>query len=455
MSRTSSDHPDSGVQVCVIGTGYVGLTAGACLAYLGHRVTCADASADRVAALRRGTIPIYEAGLDELVEAGASSGRLSFVTSNLDAVHDADVVFLCLPTPQDADGSADLSRVLAVAAEIGASLKEGAVVVNKSTVPVGTAARVAEALGRPDVHVVSNPEFLAEGSAVRDFLNPDRVVVGSDDASAAERVAALYAPLDARTVVTDVASAETIKYASNAYLAIRLTFVNSMAAVCEASGADIRAVTEGMGADRRIGTAFLKPGPGWGGSCFPKDTAALVRTSEEHGFDFSLLRAAVDANAQHRRWLLGKIVGAVGGDVRGRRVALWGLTFKAGTDDLRDSPALELAHDLVALGAQVRAYDPTVTTDVDGIDVARSALAACEDADVLAIGTEWPEFSEVDLSEVASALAGDVVVDCRNVLDAPAAAAAGLLYTGVGLRGVGVVPTSAAVDAALDGGTAA
>lgn len=437
MPRTPNDFPATGVRVCVIGTGYVGLTAGACFAYLGHDVVCADVSVERVAALREGVIPIYEDGLDELVAGGLTSGRLAFVTSNLDAVRDADVVLLCLPTPQDADGSADLSRVREVARQIGPALRSGAVVVNKSTVPVGTAAKVAGDLGRSDVAVVSNPEFLAEGSAVRDFLEPDRVVVGSDSPEAAERVAALYAPLQARTIVTDVASAETIKYAANAYLAIRLTFVNSMAEVCEASGADIRAVTAGMGSDRRIGPAFLKPGPGWGGSCFPKDTAALVRTSEDHGFDFSLLRAAVDANAQHRRWLLGKIVDAVGGDVRGRRVALWGLTFKAGTDDLRDSPALELARDLLVLGADVRAYDPTVSVDLEGITATSGALEACQDAEVLAVGTEWPEFRDVSLTTVAEAMAGSVVVDCRNVLDADAASAAGLDYTGVGLRVTG------------------
>lgn len=433
MSRTMQDHPSSGIRVCIIGTGYVGLTAGACLAYLGHDVVCADVSEGRVAALRAGVVPIYEDGLDELVGAGVAAGRLSFLTSNTDAVRGADIVFLCLPTPQDADGSADLSRVRDVAQQIGPELRPGAIVVNKSTVPVGTAGSVAAGLGRTDVSVVSNPEFLAEGSAVRDFLEPDRVIVGSDSRAAAEQVAALYAPLGARTIITDVASAETIKYASNAYLAIRLTFVNSMAAVCEASGADIRAVTEGMGSDRRIGPAFLKPGPGWGGSCFPKDTAALVRTSEDHGFDFSLLRAAVDANAQHRRWLLGKIVDGVGGDVRGRRIALWGLTFKAGTDDLRDSPALELGRDLTVLGAQVRAYDPTVSVDVDGIAAAPSALEACQDAEVLVVGTEWTQFRDVPLTDVAAAMSGSTVVDCRNLLDATTALEAGLTYTGVGV----------------------
>jgi UDPglucose 6-dehydrogenase len=289
--------------VCIIGTGYVGLTAGACLAFLGHTVVCTDASRTRVESLRRGEIPFLERQLPELVRDMVAAGRLSFSTDNIAAAAEADFVFLCLPTPQGADGSADLSAVCEVAEEIGPHLRSGASVVNKSTVPVGTAGLVATALNRPDVSVVSNPEFLAEGTAVSDFLRPDRVVIGSENIDAAKRVAALYERLDTRILVMDAASAETVKYAANTYLAVRLSFVNSMAAVCEAADADVLAVLDAVGSDHRIGPAFLKPGPGWGGSCFPKDTAALIHSSNERGYDFTLLRAAVDANEGHHHWV--------------------------------------------------------------------------------------------------------------------------------------------------------
>lgn len=429
---SANDHRPTGQTVGVIGTGYVGLTAGACLAYLGHTVVCADASPERVASLRQGIIPIVEPGMDALVLSMVAAGRLSFVTDNLEVATQADHVFLCLPTPQDDDGSADLSRVRAVARQIGPHLRPGTTVVNKSTVPVGTADLVASDLGREDVSVVSNPEFLAEGTAIRNFLEPDRVVVGSRNPEAARAVADLYAALQAPVIETDVASAETIKYASNAFLAIRLSFVNAMASVCEVSGADIRAVTRGMGADRRIGSAFMKPGPGWGGSCFPKDTAALVHTAEEHGFDFELLKAAVASNEDHRRWLVGKVVRAAGGSVAGVTVALWGLTFKAGTDDLRDSPAIEIARDLIALGAEVRAFDPTVTQDLHGIVATASPQEAAAGASVLVVTTEWPEFGEVDLVQIADSMSGRHLVDCRNVVDAAAAQAAGFTYDGLG-----------------------
>jgi UDPglucose 6-dehydrogenase len=408
----------TGHRVCVIGTGYVGLTAGACFAQLGHTVVCADSSAQRVQALRDGTQALVEEGLPELVRRMVDLGRLTFVTDNTEAVADADVVFLCLPTPQAEDGSADLDRVQDVAREIAPYLRPGAVVVDKSTVPVGTSELVAEALGRDDVDVAANPEFLAEGTAVRDFLKPDRVVIGSDQPGAAHRVAALYRGLDTHLILTDAASAETIKYAANAYLAVRLSFVNSMAEVCEAAGADVAAVMDGVGADHRIGRAFLKPGPGWGGSCFPKDTSALLHTSMTRGFDFKLLRAATDYNHEHLQWMVTKVAAALGaapdGRLDGAVVALWGLTFKAGTDDLRNSPALEIAEALTARGARVRAFDPTVRRPMEGITVCGSPVEACRGASVVVIATEWPAFASADLAAAGRVMARRNLVDTRK-----------------------------------------
>jgi UDPglucose 6-dehydrogenase len=423
----------TGIKVCVIGTGYVGLTVGAGLAYLGHEVICTDASPARVEALWLGEIPILEAGLPEVVALAQQAGRLSFGTDNVAAARDADFVFLCVPTPQGLGGGADLRHVREVATQVGPFLRPGAIVVNKSTVPVGTGESVARTIGRDDVFVVSNPEFLAEGSAVDDFFAPDRVVTGSDNRSAANRVAQLYATLESEVILTDLRSAEMIKYAANAYLATRLSFVNSMAALCEATGADISAVTKGMGSDHRIGRAFLRPGPGWGGSCFPKDTRALIRIAADHGADLPLVEAAVRVNEQRRQSIVGRVVRAIPDDLRDARVAMWGLTYKAGTDDLRDSPAVAIANELSSAGLLVQAYDPGARQAPEGVTVCESALAACRDADVLVIGTEWPEFAAVDLEQVRLAMAGDVVIDTRNLLDGEAVTAAGLRYSCMGV----------------------
>jgi UDPglucose 6-dehydrogenase len=423
----------SGIQIAVIGSGYVGLTAGACFAYLGHSVVCTDVSSERVAALTAGEVPFLEPGLPQLVQGMVAEGRLAFSGDNVEAARDADFVFLCLPTPQGADGDADLSRVYAVAEQIGPFLRPNACVVNKSTVPVGTAVLVSHALGRSDVYVVSNPEFLAEGTALRDFLEPDRVVVGSDHVDAARRVATLYERVPTQMIVTDTASAEAAKYAANAYLAVRLSFVNSMAALCEAVGADVLAVMDAVGADHRIGRSFLKPGPGWGGSCFPKDTAALAHTSRRHGFDFSLLESAIGANANHHAFLVDKITAAAGGSLRDRVVAVWGLTFKAGTDDLRDSASLAIARELVVRGAVVRAYDPTVRDGIDGLEIRESAMDACDGAEVLFIGTEWPEFADPDLDKLAELMHTPAVVDGRNLLSPADVIDRGFHYEGVGL----------------------
>ena len=433
----------SGLRVCVIGTGYVGLAVGACLAVLGHDVVCTDRDAVRIGQLRAGICPVAEPGLAELVGAMTTARRLRFATSNTAAAADADFVFLCLPTPQGEDGSADLRRLFDVVAEIAGSLHAGAIVVDKSTVPVGTAQLVREALGRDDVAVVSNPEFLAEGNAVRDVLCPDRIVIGSEDPAAARRVAGLYAAIETRVVLTDSASAETIKYAANAYLAVRLSFVNSMAEVCEVAGADVDAVMEGVGSDHRIGHHFLRPGPGWGGSCFPKDTAALLRTSISHGFDFTLLRAATEYNLAHRERMVAKVISMLGGHPNGAIVAMWGLTFKAGTDDLRDSPAMAIAARLASLGIVVQAYDPTVRGPVRGVSVAPTRLEACTGARVLVIATEWPEFADADLAEVGRAMKESNIVDLRNLLDPGTAVASGFRYDAVG-RGRSAAPIAAA-----------
>ena len=419
--------------VAVIGSGYVGLTLSASLALLGHQVECTDKSLERVAQLAVGHVPLAEEGLTELVGKMLATGRLRFGSDNTLAAARAEFVFLCLPTPNDADGSADLSFVRSVAAEIGPHLRPGTTVITKSTVPVGTGESVLRSLGRSDVNVVSNPEFLAEGSALKDCLSPDRIVIGASSSAIARNVAALYGPAAySRSIVTDVVSAELIKYASNAYLATRLTFVNSIAELCEAVGADIRSVMAGMGSDSRIGNAFLQPGPGWGGSCFPKDTQALVRTAERFGCELALIKAAITRNAHHTQRVADKVASAVG-DVSGTRIALLGLTFKAGTDDLRNSPALEIARRLISQGANVQAYDPTVDAGtLYGMEVYPSSSAACRGADALVICTEWPEFASIDLRALRATMSGRIIVDARNILDPSMAVSEGFIYAGIG-----------------------
>ena len=424
-------------KIAVIGTGYVGLTTGACLSHLGHDVVCVDVDAAKVEALNKGEIPILEAGLDELVQEGRTSGQLRFVVGAAPAVADAEFVYLCVPTPQGGDGSADLSYIRDAAAEIGPHLPPESIVINKSTVPVGSTRVVEQALGRSDVHVVSNPEFLREGSAVHDFLHPDRVVIGADDQSAAIRVAGLYLGLAAPLQVTDPASAETIKYASNAFLATKISFVNAIAAVCEAVGADVNDVVLGMGYDKRIGDAFLRPGPGWGGSCFPKDSHALVKIAEDAGYDFDLLKGVITVNDQQFTRVADKVEQAAGGSVDGVTIAVWGLTFKARTDDLRDSPSLEIVGRLVERGAVVRAYDPAVDAGSDdarlhGIEVCGDPYAACDGASVLAILTEWDEFKWLDLDKVAEVMAAKRVVDGRNLMDRNPLVRRGFVLEGIG-----------------------
>jgi UDPglucose 6-dehydrogenase len=438
----NGDTPD--LRIVVVGSGYVGLTTGACIAHLGFDVACVDVDEAKVALLSTGHVPIVEDGLAAIVVDGLANGRLSFTTELDEVVPDADLVFLCVPTPQDADGSADLSYVETAAASIGPLLKPGAIVLNKSTVPVGSFHVVGEALGRDDVDVVSNPEFLREGSAVHDFLHPDRVVIGADRPETAAKVRAVYESLDTSFVITDPASAETIKYAANGFLAMKISFINSVAALCEQVGADVASVVEGIGSDHRIGPAFLAPGPGWGGSCFPKDSRALVAIAADHGYDFSLMRGVIDINEQQYERMVHKVIDALGlfehDRLTGKVVGALGLTFKAGTDDLRESPSLRILGELRGRGATIRAYDPTTISELNPIqterlaelELQRSTIDAASGADVVVVLTEWPEFVDLDLAGIAQVMRGSAIVDCRNLLDPAAVRAAGLTYAGVG-----------------------
>jgi UDPglucose 6-dehydrogenase len=427
-------------RVAVIGTGYVGLTTGACLAHLGHDVVCADIDIAKVELLQSGHIPIFEHGLEALVAEGQAAGRLRFVVGAAPAVAEREFVFLCVQTPQGADGAADLGFIEQASADIGPVLDTGAIVITKSTVPVGSALVVEQALARPDVFVVSNPEFLREGQAVHDCLHPDRIVIGSDDQAAAAKVAGLYQALNAPLMVTDPATAETIKYACNAFLATKVSFINAVANLCQAVGADVRDVVLGMGYDKRIGFEFLKPGPGWGGSCFPKDSQALVRIASDAGYNFELLKGVIAVNDQQFQLLADRIADLAGGDLHSVTVAVWGLTFKAGTDDMRSSPAIEIVERLLAAGATVKAYDPTVSKSLPDhfrhleVEVCDDPYAACAGAAVLAVLTEWDEFRWLDFDKVAGVMAAPAILDARNLLDPVSLRRRGFTYQGLGRR---------------------
>jgi len=428
-------------EVAVIGAGYVGLTTAACLASLGHSVTCADVDEQRVRALAKGEVPILEEGLPALVADGLGAGRLRFVVGAAPAARDAEFVFLCVQTPQSETGAADLSAVEAVVREVAPVLRPGTVVVNKSTMPVGSTQLVARELSQAgaanDVGVASNPEFLREGNAVRDFLQPSRVVIGCDDAAVAVRVSELYREIQAPILVTDPASAEMIKYASNAFLATKISFINAIANLCEAVNADVREVALGMGYDPRIGFEFLHPGPGYGGSCFPKDTAALNHTAEAAGYDFSLLRGVVEVNRRQHERIIEKLRDAAGGSLEGVTVGVWGLTFKANTDDLRDSPALVVCEQLLAGGAVVQAYDPVAgeaaAAQYPDLQVVSDSYEAAAGAQLLALLTEWDEFRWLDFARVAAGMSAPrALVDARNLLDPSAMRRRGFAYQGVG-----------------------
>lgn len=434
IPRTDAGSPVS-VPIAVIGAGYVGLVQAGGLARLGHRVRVGERDRGRLRMLRSGAVPFYEPRLESLLAEGSSKGRLSFHGSNRDAAAGAEVVFLTLPTPSAPDGSADTSILLGAVGEMADALTPGAVLAVKSTVPVGTTQAVGGIPGIAErgIRVVSNPEFLREGSAVGDFFEPDRIVIGATDRQAARMLAVdVYGALGAESLLIGPESAELIKYAANSYLAARLSFANSIANLCEEVGADASDVLAGMGRDHRIGGHYLQPGPGYGGSCLPKDTRALLATATARGYDFSLLRAVMEVNDRQRRRMVDKVVSAPGADGGNLRVGVWGLAFKAGTDDVRESPAVEMVEGLMARGAVVRVYDPRVREVPAGVESAPDALSAAAGADVLLVATEWAEFREVDMDKVRRAMRGSAVVDARNLLDRKAVESHGLSYRGVG-----------------------
>jgi UDPglucose 6-dehydrogenase len=438
------------VNIAVVGTGYVGLVSGACLADCGHQVTCVDLDERKIEALRNGRIPIFEPGLERLVAENAAGGRLSFTLDLEQAVVDADVVFIAVGTPSQrgGDGYADLSYVYAAAASIGRAVSGFTVVVTKSTVPVGTGDEIERIIQQAnpaaDVVVVSNPEFLREGAAIEDFKRPDRIVVGIEDERAREAMSEVYRPLSvnlnrAPLLFTGRRTAELIKYASNAFLALKITFINEIADLCEKTGADVHDVARGMGLDDRIGPKFLNAGPGYGGSCFPKDTLALVKTGQDHDTPLRLVEATVAANDQRKRAMGRKVIAACGGTVRGKTVGILGLTFKPGTDDMRDAPSIAIIDELVEAGARIKAYDPEGMVAARGmlapIDYATSAYDAVTGADALVLVTEWHEFRSLDLGRIARTMKGRVFADLRNVYRRREVEAHGFIYECVGRPG--------------------
>ncbi len=468
------------MNIAVIGTGYVGLVAGACLAETGNTVMCADLDASKIALLKRNAIPIFEPGLDAIVERNQADGRLGFTTDVAAAIADAEVVFIAVGTPPDEDGSADLSHVLAVAETIGRAMTGETVVVTKSTVPVGTAPQVKAAIARHarfPFHVVSNPEFLKEGAAVEDFLKPDRVVLGVESEVARTVMGELYAPFvrTGRPVIyMDIASAEMTKYAANGMLATRLSFMNEIAALCEATGADVDEVRRGLGSDTRIGPSFLFPGPGYGGSCFPKDVKALVRTGAQSGVPLSILDAVDSSNERQKRRLGEKVRDVLGAHVtdeiladksqpasklaaraeaplEGCRIAVWGLSFKPGTDDMREAPSLVLIDQLLQWGASVAAHDPAAMEEArrrigdrsGKIRYAETGYEALAGADALVIVTDWNEYRHPDFSRLKAALKRPIVVDGRNLYDPRKMATVGITYYSIGRPHTGAQETAA------------
>jgi UDPglucose 6-dehydrogenase len=431
------------VKVAVVGTGYVGLVVGACLAETGNEVTCVDTDAAKIDGLRENRLPIYEPGLDPIVIRNQKSGRLQFTTDVGGAIERSNIIFIAVGTPQDEDGSADLQHVLDVARTIGRHMNGPKTVVTKSTVPVGTAERVRAEIARLSTcpfHVCSNPEFLKEGAAVEDFMKPDRVIVGVDSAEATQVIGELYAPF-VRTgnpiIFMDIPSAEMTKYAANAMLATRISFMNQMAQLCEAVGADVTRVRKGLGTDRRIGPAFLFPGPGYGGSCFPKDVKALIRTGEERSVPLDILKAVEAANERQKRVLFHKLARHFDGTLRGTTVAVWGLAFKAETDDVRESPAIVLIEELLAAGARVRVHDPAALESArhrlgSRVAYAEQAYGALEGAAALAIVTEWLEYRNPDFDRIKSLLSRPLIVDGRNLYDPERLARLGFTYDSIG-----------------------
>ncbi|CAG0950435.1 UDPglucose 6-dehydrogenase [Myxococcaceae bacterium] len=435
------------MNVCVVGTGYVGLVTGACFAEFGVKVVCADNNEQKIAALERGEIPIYEPGLDQLVARNESAGRLSFTTDTGQAIRDALVVFIAVGTPPREDGSTDLSYVEAVAREIGRAMDGYKVVVTKSTVPVGTSAKVkgwiedelSRAGKRARFSVASNPEFLREGAAIQDFMRPDRVVIGAEDEEALAILKDLYRPLyliSAPFVVTNIPTAELTKYAANAFLATKISFINEIANLCERIDADVHDLARGIGLDGRIGQKFLHPGPGYGGSCFPKDTSSAAHFARELGSPLEIIEAVIRVNDRQRARMVEKISETLGGRVAGKSIGVLGLSFKPETDDLRDAPSVDILRALLDRGAKVQAYDPAAMAEFEKIlpqvRLVANEYEACEGADALVIMTEWNQFRMLDLERVKAGLRSPVVVDLRNVYEPVAMREAGFTYSCVG-----------------------
>jgi UDPglucose 6-dehydrogenase len=421
------------VRLAVFGAGYVGLVTGACFAELGHDVVVRDVVASKIDALRAGRVPIHESGLDDMLERNRE--RLAFTLDVAEAVEGADVVYIAVGTPPTYSGDADLSAVWTVVDELP-RVERRIVVAMKSTVPVGTGRAVRHRLddrGLANVGYVSNPEFTAEGTAVRDFMEPDRIVIGAFDLADGDVIAKLHEGIDAPIVRCDVPSAEMVKLAANAALVTRISFINEIANVCEATGADVTTVAEGIGLDRRIGPSFLRAGIGYGGSCFPKDSLALKQLAANSGYNFQLLNAVIEVNELQKRRVIGKLERRLG-PLRGKRVALLGLAFKPGTDDMREAPSLVLAGRLLSEGAEVTAWDPVAdgAAHLHGVDIAANALEALDGADAAVVVTEWPEVNELDWAEAAGRMRGNVVIDGRNVLDSDRLRTLGFVYEGIG-----------------------
>jgi UDPglucose 6-dehydrogenase len=440
------------MNIAVVGTGYVGLVSGTCLAETGNNVICVDIDAGKVAKLQSGQIPIYEPGLEVLFNRNIKEGRLHFTTNLEEAIKEVTLIFLALPTPPGGDGSADLSFVLGVAEQLGKLMKDYKVIINKSTVPVGTAERTREAIAKNatvEFDVVSNPEFLREGVAVDDFMKPDRVVVGTTSERARKLMEELYRPFVRQgnpIIFMDERSSEMTKYAANSYLAARISFMNELANLCERTGADVETVRMGMGSDARIGKRFLFPGIGYGGSCFPKDVQALAKTAEENNYDFKILKAVMNVNEIQKHVLVEKIFNHYGADLTGKKIALWGLAFKPNTDDIREAPALYIIEDLLNAGAEIIAYDPEGIENVrqyfsylpehlkSKLNFASNYYEVLNGADFLAILTEWTEFRTPDFSKVKSLLKEAIVFDGRNLYDLDTMKAEGFYYNSIGRK---------------------
>lgn len=402
--------------IAIVGAGYVGLTAGVCLAELGHRVHIFDIDEAKVASLASGVVPFYEAGMDDSLKRHLTDQNVSFSTEVAEAIPEAEFVFLCVPSPAAEDGTVDSGALRSAAQAIAPHLSQDCIVVNKSTVPIGATEIVHELIGRDDIAVASNPEFLREGTAIEDFMHPDRIVIGADSAAVQQRVADLYQSLGAELMLTDPPTAELIKYVCNAYLATRLSFVNDVAELCEHVGGNLTDLTRAMGLDRRIGPHFLRPGPGWGGSCFPKDTTALDGIAQSVGYDFRLLREVVNSNQRQFDRVASRTLRILD-DVGGERVAVWGIAFKAGSDDTRSSPAIEVIDRLLAAGVSVVGYDPKAKLSRPGFSQAQTALGASDGADVIVVLTGWPEFAKADPAQIAASMRVPCVYDTRGVLD--------------------------------------